>query len=1042
MGIFKVRGPSDQPESVESTPPVQPVIPTHTPPTELTKNEKYCFSRLPALPSIFQSHPELTNGYSDNESNFALALNQNSIHVWGYRSTDSTPLSIQFPIESSQMPLAILTKPSSGISKDPGLVIIDSSTGLIKFYESVQHAPALGLINNKLLELTIPLKKGEYIMLAENVEPAGVVVATSTKRCVLISLRDFKSKPQLSYVELMNLATGLFSLWGSDSSSDEIVSIKSGKITNHGISQEIIVQDSAGKFNFFTYHLSSANGSPYIEKKNSYLHDLLVHVKSSIDGYLPGSHLGVKFLDLWPYEEDIYLALCQVSESNKTDLLLLTIKINTTGVLVYGSHKLSRYDNTPFKSKPRLFLPNPSKTAFVVIDNSIIITDINVSYIQSSVYYRPRWEDIVRLKSTVEIIGCGYESSCKESSENPSLILITRNFGVLRLERFIENLEVNSSPTYTIKSHIEQGIYYTSPEINFDIRGDYSDEVIIDAIEQVSNEILESTSVYLPNSMASIKNFLLMKVDLYKKLITYSRENFSSVYQVVLPGLLSNLEKNELGLNFWLSIDGDLQLKSLLPADSKKYFSQGLESINDVFTQFLEKALTEGVALSVLSNIVVQSLYGVYLHEQEYVQNQLFKSWVFDTSLLIVIEDIFSNSGLNNIPTNDNRTNLVKYVEILYYFINNAIAYMSKFDNSQLVDYSDWYESRKSHWILILMENSLSNEALQIVEKYHDFSSLVYVLENSDTSDPYEFYFQKYGYEFASALFDHYLETDKIQDLILTNHKHFLINYFSSNPVTSKISWIRHLLDHEFAKASKALLQSATLEPDNLDNQQLKYSLAKLSKIAQAGDPITDEEVVNECENKLVQLRAQRGLFLAIEEFKNPTFEFYLAHFLNKLLNQEQRDLLKPPFQDFLANKPLPVLDLVNFLTFTNKFAEALKLVGIIENERLFRHYTKVIWLRLLTTVDDWKSLNEKIKISSEDFINEKLTGGFLFKTFVDIGMNKNLLQQLDVLLVDGKVEEENNLQTDFVLETRLEDFGSDFKTWVSSVKQEAMKGI
>lgn len=88
--------------------------------------------------------------------------------------------------------MAILTRPSSGTGQDPGLIIIDGISGLVKFYESVQHAPSLGLINDKSLELNLPLKKNECIVVAENIEPSGIVIATNFNRCLLISLRDFK----------------------------------------------------------------------------------------------------------------------------------------------------------------------------------------------------------------------------------------------------------------------------------------------------------------------------------------------------------------------------------------------------------------------------------------------------------------------------------------------------------------------------------------------------------------------------------------------------------------------------------------------------------------------------------------------------------------------------------------------------------------------------------------------------------------------------------------------------------------------------------
>ena len=74
------------------------------------------------------------------------------------------------------------------------------------------------------------------------------MIATSLQRCILISLRDFKSKPQLGYMELLN-NEGFTKVFKPE--TNEIVAIRSGKITNHGTIQ-IIVLDSSGNFIYIT----------------------------------------------------------------------------------------------------------------------------------------------------------------------------------------------------------------------------------------------------------------------------------------------------------------------------------------------------------------------------------------------------------------------------------------------------------------------------------------------------------------------------------------------------------------------------------------------------------------------------------------------------------------------------------------------------------------------------------------------------------------------------------------------------------------------
>ncbi|ODV78061.1 uncharacterized protein CANTADRAFT_54781 [Suhomyces tanzawaensis NRRL Y-17324] len=1105
---------------------------------ELTKNENYCISKLPALPAVFERSQgsQLINAYSDHESNYSLVIDEDAIHVWSYKSADHTPLSIQFPIErSSVIPLAILTKPSSGVSQDPGLVIIDSSSGLVKFYESVQHAPALGLINNKSLELKLDInsQKGEYITLAENVEPAGIVVATSWKRCILVSLRDFKSKPQLSSVELLSNTKSkyLSFIFGSETTNeifDEIVSIRSGRIINHGMTQEIFILDSSGGFHIVTYQLLSASGSPYVDKKKSYSHNLTTYFKNSIDGYLPGTNLDLSFLDLWPSaeHENIYVGLCYVKESykspNSQNLLLLTMRIDPTGVLPYGSHKLSRYNPEEASiNKPRLFLPKPGKTAFVSIDNSMIITDINISYVEESAasvsYYTPRWEDVVRLRSNIDILGYGYED--QTFNNNPSAILLTRNNGVLRIERFPTSIDGGDStdPLLIVKSHIEQAIFYfKSEEIEFDVVQQFSDETVLQAVSQIIEEITSSSSPYLPSFLPSITDFLALKVELFERFITYTQRNFPSVFPIAVSTIVDALEKNDFALQLWIQIEAEKAYSNTLKSTLeqviietqvvaanedtlRKFFSQGINSVNEVFTKFVEKLLADDFSLPILTSLIVQATYyGILKNEIRYLaDNELIplrKIWVFETPLLIRIEQVFTSEyceGGDEVKTQKSKEDLIKLCEVLYYFVTSAIQYMQLFDanNDQLKEYVQWYKGRNTHWISALLKQDLIQQGIEITEKYHDFSSLAQILEfqkkrlediyGEDSFEVdsllqrYVYYFERFKYEFASLLYDYYVKNDQIQALLLsfTNYKFYLEEYLEKNAKkTSKFSWIRYLLDENFNKASKVLVESASKfeAGDNLDNKEVKYSLAKLAVIAARGTGHSDLDVnmdgdgssyLLETENSLTKIKSQKNLFSSL--IKNYGGEVQLLKFDNILKgfknshigNGIAQSLLSRSFDQLVNNKQLKTIDLINWLTLLKPsiiedrgFGLALKVAALVDDKQLFEYYTRLIWLRLLTIGDDWSLLDKaNLKISTDEHIKEKVRGTVLFKTFKEINLDNKLINQLELLLNSKGVFEnaENDSVAQEVNNTMVEKLTGyfqkyDFVQWVISIKEEA----
>lgn len=1103
-------------------------------PHELTKNDKYCVSSLPALPPVLHNASEssVLNGYTDCRSNHALVVASDAIYVWNYKSTDPSPLCFQFPLEplNGALPLAILTSPSNGATDDPGLVIINTETGLVKLYESVQHAPALGLINNKSLETYIDIQSnhGEYITLAENIEPAGIAVATSWKRVVLVTLRDFKGKPLLSKTQLVvpPKSMSFFSYFTKRGPSDvkvndEIVSIKSGKVLNNGSTQEIIVQDSTGQFHNFTFHALSASGAPYIESKKTISHSLSPYLENNLDGFIPGASFNIRFLDIWPLEveqqEKIYAALVFVydnfrSESEKS-LIVMTLKIDKSGVLLYGSHRLSTYDkDTPISlvNKPKLFIPKPGVAAFVILDNAVIVTDIKTNYIGSqsiSTYYSPRWEDVVKLKASVQLIGQGYENPSTKG--NPSLILLTKNSGVIRVERFKEDesgmdvdIDTNSDPLTIIKSHIEQGIFYNgSSTIDFDFKETYDDEISIEAIKQVVSDILYNNSPYLPSFLPSTKDFLRLKLNLFHELITYASRNFRLAFAQALPIILKPLEMTEVALNLYSFINNgkqtdyyktvikDLVLKGSVVSSSddviRTFFSQGTEHINSILTDFVTKLISDSTSLDTVLDILANTVYqGVFLNEQKYMVDTIptVRLWVFDTDVLVKLEEVYSEvyctDNTDTLSSEKSRSRLLHLTETLYYLCTNAIQYMQWEGQSdaQLKEYLRWYRSRKYAWIHALMNCSLNEDAIIIAEKYRDFLSLAEVLESERNqvaatygedsvqyitlSKRYEFFFEKYQYDFASSLYGNYLKSDKINSLLLNfnNYKRYLKRYFQENPKkTADVAWIREVLDEDFASASRTLISSAENDVDGfLNNRELKYSLAKLSAIAAISrnvnaNVILLDENVGDCENNLTLIDVQNAVYNELlramdGEEQRISLAYVLNNFVNRVVGVERaQTIIEPFFTRFLSRQQLARTELIELstlikpsLTFVDGFANALKVSSLLVNDLAFSFYCQLTWLRLLTTTDDWSV--DSLNLTDEEN-KSRLNNTVLYKTLKKIGADSPLLKELK-LLTEGKGElildqEDGDLNRDLVqkLVQQLEE--NNLGDWIEALRAD-----
>lgn len=1090
---------------------------------ELTKNDKYCVSRLPALPVLLESTMDadgadeiIFNGYADHATKFALVVGPKAINVWPYRSTDTSPLTFEFPLgdaQSQELTLAILTRPSGPVTMDPGLVIIETIQGRVRFYESVQHAPALGIINSANIETRVDLKNGEYITLAENVEPAGIVVATNFKRVVLVSLRDVQGSPSLSTVELTGplRALRLFSFFSSKTGSeagDEIVNIRLGG--SNGNEQEIIVQDSKGTYKKFYCNL--ANGRAFVDHKKTLHYNLTPYLENNIDGIIPGALINTKFVGIWNLNvagaKNLHTALVSVESfingTAEIILLLVTLKIDQSGVLLYGSHQLPKTPSLKEDTKPQLFIPSPGATAFVVVGNSVIMTDLNTPFLQqndlgepSFTYFKPQWEDVVKLKPTVEIVGLGYEN-LEGKSTNPSLVLITKNYGVLRVERFPETTQSKlqqvrdpTDPVYLLKSHMQQAVFYRLSEaMDFDVDPIYLLEDVNAGVKSIVDEVMNSLSSSLPPIFSSTRDSLLTRANALRELVVFVQGNFVEFWPLVIPQIVDALEKLDAAQHLWALIDSGSAEAALLKerittiiqesryvASStdivRSFFTYEVEKIDILTTELLKSLQSSNYSDRTVIKILIGVLYeGVLKNEARYVSDvpeiKPTKHWLYKTDLLDVACTAFqkaygSSSRAFDTFSSQDRLDLVSLCEALYYTITRAIQAMQDKDDHNLASYVNWYRTNRKVWIAALLKHGLVEEAKAIAEKFQDFFSLAYILETERDSIPNDVvdnqinqYIEVHGYEFASKLFEHYMKADQVQRILL-NYKHnkYLDQFLRANSKRhAQVAWIHHLQCKDFENASKVLNSLASRkETDNQENRELCLSLAKLTAIAakfdQHGTPnaMNLEYSIIETENNLVAVRIQNHLHEILSGFVQNkkeliTMEYFQQNFVNPNLGEGATEEVSSFFDRFANQKVLTKEQLIAILTSVKPigqlklvFSDALKVSLTIENDLVFQEQATKVWLRLLTTTDDWDKITDTSE-NTDDVNKAKVRDSIFFHTLSQLEGNSEHFKYLDVLLSNA----EKNPGGD-AIEKKLHRLVTEksLKLWVESIKADVI---
>lgn len=547
---------------------------------ELTKNSNYCVSRMPATPAILKGSEEPCHGLTDQVTNYAVVTGYQSAYVWHYSSADHIPNTLSFPVSRAVNeefpPLVSLISPAPG-SREPGLITLVPETGKITFWEAVGGAVADGLLHRKKsIEHQISLYMGEIIEMLQNIEPAGLVASTSSGRFILITLRDSSGKPAIASNSMRGTGTGLLSsIKGAISlagSRRGIVSIKPGKITGRG-ERQILLINYSGDLSVWECSRSGYSRLLVDEK----LREIMLN---HISPLYPDAGNTLSVHDVEYFEEESCLFILSSFVHNQTTdeifYIIFTVIMDGNNLKIYSAHRIQTFTGTSTR-QPRIEYPKPYKTLFIVFSNAVVLLDAMPNKSVGETTVARRWEDIITLRPEVEIIGSGQEDLMVvngKTDRHCGIIALTYKAGVLRIERYDEGqrqAKVQQLEPDLAKTKIEQAVFYGTDIPDSDVMGVYENnplnfearkeiqfdnKVLETAFLEVSNEILTTSSAYMPPILPSLAEHLALRVTCLQRLAHYLRLNYPNNLSVsARRHLLSDLEKTVVAQALWGHID-------------------------------------------------------------------------------------------------------------------------------------------------------------------------------------------------------------------------------------------------------------------------------------------------------------------------------------------------------------------------------------------------------------------------------------------------------------------------------------------------------
>ncbi|KAL7948910.1 Non-repetitive/WGA-negative nucleoporin C-terminal domain-containing protein [Trichoderma barbatum] len=525
------------------------------------------------------------------------------------------------------LPVGCLVSPSAS-STEPGLVVVMASTGKVVFWESISSAATFAFIKKDrsgVEYLISGMSSGEKVVAITNAETAGFLLTFNSGRLAYMNVRDSHGRPSISVQFLRsNLSTSTGGIFGTIRSAfshlslkGDIAAVRADRSSRVG-EKNIVALTNKGRLQSWKVH-RGGHSEPFGEfdvresitsalwEVDPFCRDLQAESFEAIDFTFVPKGLEHKYLDLSK------LSAATATDDPSVQQLLLLVSLTSRTVSRYALveviltqrrfqvgmvRPITSY-TTPISQtdsiqavRPRLYLPRPALVAFAVFDRATVIASIAVSpespdyQLQTDTHtLSPSYEDVIdfREDNVHEVIGSGFEEmshvsneegrAARPKSKNPAVILMVRGAGIVRISTTdVDKFASDQPPQVSAKGKLEQAVFFGTKKNNplvFNARQEitFSKDEIAQAAQEVSNEILSSTTAYMSTLPASLEENLVARSNALEKLILHLKVTGAHLDRKTRWSLLYNAEKMHVATLLWKRQEAFVAAR---PVDSKK----------------------------------------------------------------------------------------------------------------------------------------------------------------------------------------------------------------------------------------------------------------------------------------------------------------------------------------------------------------------------------------------------------------------------------------------------------------------------------------
>ena len=560
----------------------------------LTQNANYTVKSLPSTPRALKRAGVEFRGSLATHTGQALAITREQAYVWEYGShapvTNPRIFDLPFPARDSEpVPFGALV--TNGMTTDTGLVLVSATTGQVVFHESIERAASMGLFQERKpgVEGTIGhIFSGEHVSNITSADSAGFIITFTSGRIAQLTLRDIQGKPRIeaqflreNSQEKSSWSATIKGFLSAGAWKLDVAAVHTRALGPRG-QMQVIAATENGVCKIWNLDWSGrAEHRGNIDFKDEFTREIKATQSPETHGYIEQLAL-MDFAIVEQAPESAGSEVWTVGTDRPVDLLVLIrtgpsdfqqyflVETSLTGTRpeVEQVIPITACQGSSTTTTPKLLLPKPEHTAYVVFEDSIVLvatsqaTSDPEAQLHDASYIQPEnFEDVVYLRKNKDLAFLGAEAEEAKSGQS-SFIAFVQGAGLVKFSAH-DSSKTPEMSQISVKSKIEQAVFYGMLQDNvLDLArhtlGSQSTYDIEEAALAISEEILKSETPFIPTPPTSVEANMARRAQALNALATHLRQTYSPLSNSTMWKLLWDAEKIAAGQNLWQDFEKHL----------------------------------------------------------------------------------------------------------------------------------------------------------------------------------------------------------------------------------------------------------------------------------------------------------------------------------------------------------------------------------------------------------------------------------------------------------------------------------------------------